>query len=99
MSMLTVKGENEGCVSPTSLKAWPLAWMDRFLQRTENTQFITRVPGMSRWEGNRARRWGRVMKHVPPTGAGILQVAETVYAPHVQTVWMSDEMVKVIPAP
>lgn len=94
-----VKGENEGCASPTSLKAWPLAQTDCFLQRTENTQFITSVPVMSCSEGDRAQRSGRVMKHVPPTDAGFLQVAETANAPYVQTVQTSNEMMKVTPTP
>jgi len=44
-----IKGENEGCVSLTSLEAWPLAWTGCFLQRTENPRVISCVPGG--WRG------------------------------------------------
>lgn len=94
--MLTVKGENERekCVISIQLEL-VASGMDRlFLWRTENTQLITRVPGMSRWEGHGVQRSGRVMKCVPPIDAGFLRVAETAQAP-----CMAQEMMKRIPTP
>lgn len=67
--MLTVKQENERqkCFISIQLELVASGMERMFLQRTENTQLITRVPGMSHWKGDRVQRSGSVMKLVPPT--------------------------------
>lgn len=80
-------------MSPSSLKAWPLArppvWLQQLLWRTEQTAFVTCVPGESCCRGARPRCG--VTKHFPPTDTGSLQVAEAADMPCIGAAGVPDE--------